>query len=136
FSCKDKSQSIPTGTDNLITGLASPVALNPDTTELLLADYFDAVENLDSFQGPENLNISGSLADGSLKLITQEGLLPLSILSFFSKGMKYDILLKKSAKVKYDFRFNDPEKKHQQVQILGDMNAWSATNTAVEFKDG
>jgi cyclomaltodextrinase len=136
FSCKEKSDSLPVGVNSLVTGLASPVSLNPDTTELLLADYFDEIEKLDSFQRPENLIVSGSLTEGSLKLIPEEGLLPLSILSFFSNGMKYDILLKKSAKVKFDFRFNDPDQKHQQVQILGDINAWNPANTTVEYKDG
>lgn len=136
ISCKEKSQELPAGADSLITGLASTVPLNPGTTEFLPADYFDNVEKLDSFQGPQNLSISGSLADGVLTMIPQDGLLPLSILSFYSQGLKYDILLKKSAKVKYDFHFDDPEKKHQQVQILGDINAWNAANTIVEYKDG
>lgn len=136
FSCKEKAQQLPVGTDSLITGLASPVPLNPDSTEFLLADYFDDMEKLDSFQGPENLNISGAIADGKLTFIPQDGLLPLSVISFFSNGMKYDILLKKSAKVKYDFRFNDPDQSHKQVQILGDINAWSPANTTVQYQDG
>ncbi len=136
FSCKEKTQPLQVGADSLITGLASPVSLNPDTTEFLLADYFDDIEKLDSFLAPQNLSVSGSLAEGSLKLIPEEGFLPLSILSFFSNGMKYDILLKKSAKVKYDFRFNDPDQSHKQVQILGDINAWNPSNTTVQYQDG
>lgn len=136
LSCKEKVQPLPAGIDSLITGLASPVPLNPDTTAFLLADYFDDIEKLDSFKGPENLNISGSLAEGSLLLVPQEGLLPLSILSFFDEGMRYDILLKKSAKVKYNFRFEDPDKSHQQVQILGDINAWNPANSTVQYQDG
>ncbi|MCF6184725.1 MAG: hypothetical protein L3J56_08915 [Bacteroidales bacterium] len=120
-----------------ITGLASPVNLNPDTTLIFIHDYFPEKVWFDSIAYDKNLKAEFAKDSSQLKITVNSDSLPeLSILKFYLLGTEQDILLKKSEKIKYEFSFNPEEKKYKKVQIKGEMNAWNPNNTNLKFENG
>ncbi|NOZ34010.1 MAG: alpha-amylase [Chlorobi bacterium] len=120
-----------------ITGLASPVNLNPDTATVFIKDYFPENYVFDSITANKYLKLQ--LSDDSLQLkiiVTSDSLPKLSVLKFYLLGIEQDILLKKSEKIKYEFSFNPEDKKYKKVQIKGEMNAWNPNNTNLKFENG
>ncbi len=132
--CTDKSGDFKLPEENLMAGLASPVTLNPDTTIVYIADYFPTEPAIDSVTATEGLKISQK--DTVIELIVQGAGFPrIGQLHFYISGDRYDILLKRSSKIKYKFNFETDES-YDKVQLKGTFNAWNPANTNLTKKDG
>lgn len=116
-----------------IIGLASPINLGFETTDIVLEDFFidaDLVTNIDAPEGitvtkPETgiLRLQGSVLD------------PVEVLTITSAGEEYAILLKKSVKEEVELVFDAQGNEFQTVQLKGEMNNWNPLSTELQ-KDG
>ncbi len=134
FACKKDAPvraSLDRTAATAITGVATPIQLNEGTTEIVLADYFRKPQAIDS------INIVGKgltavLADNkeTVKLTATGAEAYLTNLTFYAKGVAYDILAKKSLRQKAVLTYDVPAgKKVTKVQIVGDLNNWNPATT-------
>ncbi len=123
--------------ENFITGLASPINLEIDTTIISLKDYIP--EDVQIIEINTHEAIQHKLSEDSLQIILKvisDDLPKLSFLKINLVGIEYSILLKKSEKIKHKITFDPKGKTYQKVQIKGEMNAWNPNNTNLILKDG
>lgn len=116
-----------------IIGLASPITLSFDTTQVNLLDYFMYPENLDSITNNSGLNLEWS-ADKKNLIIGRPMEANLGIISFHENDTKYDVLIKDSDLEEVIFTLDD--KNYKKVQVKGEMNSWNANATPLTKKDG
>ncbi len=116
-----------------IIGLASPVNLGFETTEIVLEDFFINDDLVTNIEVPEGITFSKS-EDGILIL---QGSIskPVDVLTITAAGEECAILLKKSAKEEVELVFNAQGNEYQTVQLKGEMNNWNPSSTVLE-KDG
>ncbi len=91
-----------------IYGLASPVRLNPDTTQVLLADYFLFPEKVKKVQAPSGLKVVRSDDRKELTLIREGNAEPMGNLRLSYEGYEYDIPVISSTKKAVAFYFDPP----------------------------
>jgi len=134
FGCQPKQINFPKTPD--IVGLASPVYLNLQDTEINLEDYFLNFDQIDSLSVPEQLNGELSMDKKYLTLKPNTADLPhLMVLKVWVKDFPYSILLKKSKKINYLFTFDPGNKNYKQVQIAGEINGWNPKDSHLQSKD-
>jgi glycosidase len=119
-----------------IVSIATPIALQTDSTIINLQDYFRHPNRIDSVFTDENLSYRIS-ADSLLMTIfvKDKSLRRLSEMKVWIDGYAYSILLKKSPKIWHHITFNPKGKKYKKVQITGDMNDWNPANTNLRLND-
>jgi glycosidase len=135
FSCSQKKENFPG--DNQITGLATPVRLNPGQTEIVLSDYFNDISLIDSVSLPACL--AGELTSDKKYLLVREKekeLPPLMVMKVWIKGYPYSILMKKSGKEKVRITYDPGDVKVKSVQIAGEVNGWNPKNSNFTFNNG
>jgi len=134
LSC-ERSRQYPFGDNSLVTGLATPINLEPDTTMVYLSDYFDVITEIQEVTAPEGIELLVGEEPGLITLVATEDLKPLSTLTVRSKsGQDYQILLKRSFKQSTTLSFDPGDQAYDLVQVAGDINAWNAANTTLERK--
>ncbi len=122
-ACKNTQQAkVETEYKSLIKGLASPIRLSPDTTSVRMKDYFLSSYKLDSvlWQGSQ-IQVS---VDGLIKLVSLDSTPLISNLSVYAQGIKHDIPVFKSEKLKYIFTYTSPNIP-EMVYLSGSMNGWN-----------
>jgi len=134
-ACSEKEVHYPPVSK--ITGLASPIQLNPGSTDVVLEDFFSDVTAIDSvtLQG----NLKGKLsADKKLFTVSEAPAdFPfLSVLQVWSDGFSYSILVRKSKKVNYTLSFDSKGITYKDVRLKGEMNNWNPTAGIMEFTGG
>jgi cyclomaltodextrinase len=122
--------------DNMpdLVGLASPIRLNADTTHIRLADYFTDISQISQIKSPNgHLQIDWQ-PQNNYALVSATPTLPLlSTLHITLKnGKQYDILLKRSRKVRYKVSFPDAADEHKSVQIAGAFNNWNPKSNPLQ----
>jgi len=120
-----------------IVGLATPIRLNPEETDIMMEDYFTDLSKVDSVSLPAE--ISGELsADKKILHVKNPGknVPNLMVIKVWSAGFPYSILMKKSTKVNYLLAFNPEGKTYQQVNVTGEINGWNPKVGPMEFRDG
>ncbi len=119
--------------ESQIIGLASPINLGYDQTEIILEDFFIDAGSVTDITAPNGLTVTRS-GDG---IITLSGSIanPLDVLSITADGTKYSILLKKSEKEQVELVFDPQGRDYQLVQLKGEMNNWNPASTELE-KEG
>lgn len=119
--------------ESQIIGLASPINLGFESTEIILEDFFIDADKIDHISAPEGLKVS-PISDGK---VTLEGSIsdPLAVLLIQAAGSDYSILLKKSVKRNVELVFDPKGKEYGMVQVKGEMNAWNP-NAGELQKDG
>ena len=128
------ASDIKVPTHSQIEGLATPVNLGYEETEIVLQDYFNNPELIDSVKVPEGL--TATLSNHKDKLLLSGSLAhKLGVLEVQIKGIPYHLLLKKSEKTEVTFTFNPKGVEYGKVQIKGEMNNWNPTATPLE-KEG
>ncbi len=135
ISCRQDTIQFPETSE--IIGLATPIMLNPEETEIVLEDYFTDVSLIDSVSIPESLD--GKLTEDKKYLLVRKKteILPyLMVLKVWVKGFPYAILLKKSEKLKYTLTFDPKGHNYQNVSLAGEMNGWNPKNTHFKLTDG
>lgn len=112
-----------------ITNVVAPVTLNQDTTRIYLTDYFIRPQEVDSIQFSKGLKHEWDKKEQTIMLTALDELRPLAEMKLWSKGQPYSVVLKKSAKKKYEFTYNPQGKDVKSVQLAGEMNDWSPKKT-------
>ena len=135
FSCQEPEIQFPEKSP--IVGLASPIRLNPNETDIVMEDYFTDLSKIDSVTLP--VQLSGNLsADKKILHINNPGMnVPgLMVLNVWSEGFPYSILMKKSTKVNYTLTFNPGVKTYQKANVTGEINGWNPKVSPMEFQEG
>lgn len=116
-------------TTDAIVGLASPIQLEPEVTYFLASEYF--VPNPpDSMVASEDLIIEQV---GDTVFLIGFVKAPMTVLKAYLNGSQYDIPIKKSKKIAYQFAFDPKGKSYNSVALKGEFNAWNPTNSPLRF---
>jgi cyclomaltodextrinase / maltogenic alpha-amylase / neopullulanase len=119
-----------------IISVAAPVTLQPDSTRLVLQDYFRHPGAIDSVKLDPSLGFRISADSTALTLFAVSRSVPrLSAMDVWAGGFRYTLLIRKSPKIWYRFTFDPKEKKHKSVLLAGDMNDWVAARNPMKLKD-
>jgi glycosidase len=119
-----------------ISNVVPPVTLNKDTSRIFLTDYFIRPEQVDSVTFSKGLKYIWNKKDYIITVIAKDDLKPLAEMKLWSKGFPYSIVLKKSARKKYDFTYDPKGKKLKSVQLAGELNDWTPTRTPFHEENG
>jgi glycosidase len=120
-----------------ITGIAIPVIMQPDSTTIILNDYFLHPRLIDSIFTDKSLSWKINHDSTELTLIPQGKSVPkLSVMKVWMGGYCYSLLLEKSRKIWQHFTFDPKDKKYTHVEIAGDMNSWTPGKSPLHLKDG
>ncbi|MCX6247836.1 MAG: alpha-amylase family glycosyl hydrolase [Bacteroidetes bacterium] len=122
-----------------ITGVAIPVIMQPDSTVLVLGDYFLHPKSIDSVFTDKSISwrISPDTSELTLTPEGKTGTVPrVSVMKVWIDGFCYSLLLEKSRKIWQHISFNPKDKKYKKVEIAGEMNEWTIGRTPLHLKDG
>ncbi|MFN0275685.1 MAG: alpha-amylase family glycosyl hydrolase, partial [Chitinophagales bacterium] len=120
-----------------ISGLASPIQLETDTTIVYLEDYFTDVSVIQKIETPDILKQELSADKKILKLTSIKNEIPfLSELKITTAINTYSILMRKSKKEKVTFAFDAQGKTYSKVSIVGDFTGWNPNVIFMENKKG
>ncbi len=120
--------TIPEKSD--ILGLASPITLNYDTTEIVMEDFFMNPSGIDSISLDNGLKYEVE-GDYEKVIITGEPTQKLTLFTVWMQGDRYDILIRKSEKELVKLTYT-PERTVRKVQLKGQMNGWNPSATTLE----
>ena len=119
-----------------IHGLATPIRLNPGTTEIVLADYFSFPELIDSVSLPAFFTGNFSADTTIFTIFSHDEEFPfISTISFWIDGQAYSLLLKKSKKINYRLEFDPHDKNYKEVKLAGEMNGWNPKESDLIYAD-
>jgi glycosidase len=118
-----------------LTGMASPLKLNPDTTLIFLRDYFTSLSQIDSVTIGQ-FRLVPVPADGSFLYSTRKDDKPFMTMNVWIGNIPYSIPVHKSRKLSHRFVFDPQGKVYEKVQIKGSLNGWNASATPLQFTDG
>ena len=138
YSCKQKfNEEVVPDFTQVIYGLASPVKLNYDTTKLILKDYFDNIQMIESINYPVGLSsASGKAITDTILLVSNDSLSPIDVLTITTNIGTTEIPILKSKKIRYTYNFPDPDHKYKTVNLVGEINAWNPANTPLKYDNG
>jgi len=120
-----------------ILGTSAPLTLPLDTGTIYLSDYFSSVSTIDSLGKVKGVNLTLSADKQTVKVLVNAAEIDyLSILTVYSKSNNAHLLLKKSAKQNFTFRFDAKGATYNTVQIAGDINGWTPAKTPLRFNNG
>ncbi len=128
-SCEKKS-SIQFNDSGLITGNASPILINPDSTYVNLEDYVLDLTKIDSISVPTGLT---QKRDDMNLLLQGEMKSTIASLQLWSSGVAYAIPLQKVNKKAVTFTYSG---KAKEVKTKGEFNAWNAAASEFKNEDG
>ncbi|MEC8610759.1 MAG: alpha-amylase family glycosyl hydrolase [Bacteroidota bacterium] len=110
----------------------TPITLSVDTTSINLSYFFNSPIDSITCEVPHSLTSQSS----TLHIISNDNTPMLSVLTIWTEGIQYDILLKKSRKQKIEFSFDPKDKSYTNVQLAGQFNDWNPALTPLEFING
>jgi len=128
---------IPVDKTPQMVKLTAPVILNTDSTVVLLADYLQRPNQIDSVKLDPAL--MATISADSIQMVIRpvdRDFPRLSVMTLWSKGFPYSLLLEKTTKIHYRFTFDPGEKKYKRVQITGQMNDWNPAKGYLFEKEG
>ena len=97
--CKN-DDDVKMAKESQMTGLAAPIALQPDTTIIVLKDYFLDPHKIDSVKPDGALRFSFSSDTSKLILVPVQKPLPaISLVTVWVKGFAYSLLVERSPKI-------------------------------------
>lgn len=112
-----------------LSGLASPILLQPESTEIALSDYFMHPESIDFFEAPQGADVTWTADRRGLRIAVRSEIAPLSVIGLVGGGERHDILLRRSRKVRHTVKLPDPTAQYYEVQFAGDFNNWNPKET-------
>jgi cyclomaltodextrinase / maltogenic alpha-amylase / neopullulanase len=133
FSCGHPPNPLPQ--NHFIPGIALPLHLDKDHSEIVLADYVPDVTQIDS------VIINGKKAEMDADKSKIEYQVPkeaklLMEMRIWSKGSYQSVLAMKSRKVDYLCTFNPGDKVYQKVELAGEFNGWTPSRTGLKLENG
>ena len=136
WSCTSNND-IPVAKEPQMIKLSAPIRINTDSTVIQLSDYLLRPKQVDSLRADKSLSAVISADSAQMVIKPLERDFPkLSVLTLWSKGFSYSLLLEKSTKMKYRFTFDPGNKKYKHVQIKGQMNEWNPSAGYLYEKEG
>ncbi len=126
-SCQQKPVQL-FGEGNDIFGLASPIELQEEITEVVLADYFrlESLQHIDSVEAHPAFRVTLQEGNQQLELAPVTlNIPPLSALTIWIDGNPYSLLVKQSVKENHTFRFDPRDQRYRNVAIRGEMTDWA-----------
>lgn len=131
------NNDVPVAVEPQMIKITAPIIINTDSTVLLLADYFQFPNQIDSIETDPLLKATIP-SDSTVLVIRpiQRDFPRLSVMTIWSKGFPYSLLLEKTTKQQVWFTFNPQDKKYKRVQIKGEMNNWNPQAGNLFEKDG
>lgn len=138
IGCADNGQDDASKPEprNAIVGLASPVKLSADATEVFLLDYFESAASIDSFQFSQKLRMDYDSAKAIITAYPNDALLPVFNLRVFYEGKVYDIPVFKSVELIYPFTYKPAVDGVESVAIKANFNGWNHKATVLRNEDG
>jgi len=137
LACANENLTINLPKVSEIRGLATPIQLVSEQSDINLEDYFLDVSKIDSIVANPAFSIELSPDKKILNVHYETAKTPLlSEIKVWIKGTSYSLLVKKSKKLPVSFSFDPKSKKYKSVQIKGQMNDWNPAKTVLEFKNG
>lgn len=137
IACANENLTINLPKVSEIRGLATPIQLVSEQSDINLEDYFLDVSKIDSIVANPVFSIELSPDKKILNVHYETAKTPLlSEMKVWIKGTSYSLLVKKSKKLPISFSFDPKSKKYKSVQIKGQMNDWNPAKTVLEFKNG
>jgi cyclomaltodextrinase / maltogenic alpha-amylase / neopullulanase len=115
--------------ENLIVGVASPISINPDSTEINLEDFVLQPTKIDSLGLPKGLALKRVK---NQIMVTGTMASKIGVLRIWSNGQAYCIPLQKVNKQKVTLTYAS---KAKEVKTKGEFNAWNADNSILK-KEG
>jgi cyclomaltodextrinase len=132
-SCKQQERKTKM---DIISGLASPIQMQPEETILYLDDYIDGQILIDSLVGDISLHIQFEAGNRTVTM-KENGQLPhVSSLKISTTEGDVFIPVYKSKKQKINFIYDPGTSSVTSVGIAGEMNAWNPENTPMVQQDG
>lgn len=123
-SCGKKSLNLPAKSD-LAYGLNSNITLIKGYNEFNTQDYIIDPSRVDSVTCDFSDGIKVALSEDKSKVtLNMLFMKPLANLDLWVDGVPYSILLKRTDKIDYTFRYNPNGKRWNRVQLAGQMNDW------------
>jgi glycosidase len=129
---------IPVPKEPQMMKLPVPLIVNTaDSTVIELGDYFLYPSKIDSFFVDKSLTARISRDSSKIVLKPAEGVIPwLSVMTVWSKGFSYSLLLERNRKIKYRFSYDPGSRKYKKVQMAGQMNEWNPSGGYMFLKNG
>lgn len=132
FACSTERKPLPQ--NQFIPGIAMPLRLDKDNSEIILSDFVPDFSLIDSVfidekkvsPGPDKNKIDYQVPPESK---------PLMEMKIWSKGNYQSVLTMKSRKVDYRFGFDPGNKVYQNVQLAGEFNGWTPSRTNLKFEN-
>lgn len=136
-ACSEPEQAPRERSAPPIVGLFPPLDLSLDTTTIVLRDYFPTGEVPDSLVLPQGLKLGNELGNTDLLLVRDGDSLPwLTTLGFRFGDHQFDLLLRRSRKVKATFRLDPKGQEFKKVQVAGEMTNWNPEQGNMRFVNG
>jgi glycosidase len=131
------NNDIPVAEQPQMIRLSSPILIDTDSTVILLSDYLRNPGRIDSIKTDESLTTSVSADSSALTICAGSRNIPrLSVMTIWSDGFSYSLLLEKSTKTHFRFTFDPKNKKYKRMQLAGQMNEWNPSSGWMFLKDG
>ena len=105
-----------------LQGLASPIRLQLDTTEVLLTDYFPDPSKIESVQWNDR---SWTADSSGMVILLGAAPAPLSNLSVTYAGHSFDLPVFATNKIRYTFTYTPSRADVGTVELSGSMNGWN-----------
>lgn len=125
----------PLPSDHFITGLASPLRLPAETTEIFLSDYVPDTKQIDSVY-IDAVKIPLPEDQSSFVFTVPVDAGPVMEMRIWSGGSRQSVPMFKSRKINYTFTYDPGEQVHLNVQLAGEFNGWTPSRTNLELVDG
>jgi len=124
--------------EHALFGIAKPIKLQQEKTTIFLQDFIIDVETIDSVSVDKGIKKTENKDNPhAFDLTYNNAELPYySVMQLWVKGHAYTILLEKSDKISYVFKFDPHGITYQNVGVAGDFNNWNPDNTPLKLRDG
>ena len=118
-----------------VTGLATPVKLEPGKTEIYLSDYVTNPSIIDSvFIAGEKIETG---KDKSRIFYRQPvDFAPMDVMEVYTSKGKFSVPVMKSKKMKYEFVFDPEGKDYGTIGLAGEFNGWTDARTQLTEEEG
>jgi len=134
FTVACSTERTPLPPDHFIPGLAIPLRLDKDQSQIFLSDFVPDVTIIDSvyLNGirvilPPDKNIINYKIPAEAK--------PLMEMKFWSKGSYQSVLVMKSRKVDHLYSFEPGKEVYQHVQLAAEFNGWTPSRTQLKLEN-
>jgi len=133
MACATQQPKLPS--DHFIPGLASPLRLTGEISEIWLSDYIPDLNLVDSII-IDNEVITPSSGEEMFIFQTPPDARPMFEMLVWSGGNYQSVPVMKSRKEEHVYTFDPEGQVFQSVQLAGEFNGWTPSRTNLELIDG